>query len=304
MILHHYHVSPLSEKVRLMFGYCGMQWQSMITPPMPPRPVIDSLVGGYRRIPIAQIGADFFCDSCIIASEIASLSGRPTLATENNTVDVQRFVESVDAEVFMAVVHTLSPAMTLAMLLRHHWPWQVAALLKDRAQVAKTSALPRQSRKRMMMIVEAFKKDIELRLAQSIYLFGNQLSSADFTAYYVVWFANKTRRGDFLSGCSHAQTWFANMAKMGHGQHQTLSKESVFDIARDSQPRHIPQAMMQGEHIGEVVKISPSDYARDATQGVLVGQDKQRWIIARETEKQGVLHVHFPKKSYALQRIN
>ena len=70
-ILHHYSMSPFSEKIRLMFGYAGLAWQSLPCPEMPPRPTVDPLSGGYRRIPIAQVGADIFCDSRLISAEIA-----------------------------------------------------------------------------------------------------------------------------------------------------------------------------------------------------------------------------------------
>ena len=39
MILHHYDNSPYAEKVRLMFGLAGMRWQSLLSPPWPPRPL-------------------------------------------------------------------------------------------------------------------------------------------------------------------------------------------------------------------------------------------------------------------------
>ena len=63
IILHHYDASPYAEKIRLMFGLKGMRWHSVLSPEQPPRPNVDPLSGGYRRIPIAQIGADVFCDT-------------------------------------------------------------------------------------------------------------------------------------------------------------------------------------------------------------------------------------------------
>jgi glutathione S-transferase len=32
LILHHYSLSPFSEKIRLMLGYAGMPWQSLASP--------------------------------------------------------------------------------------------------------------------------------------------------------------------------------------------------------------------------------------------------------------------------------
>ncbi|MFT6046309.1 MAG: hypothetical protein ACI9WC_002014, partial [Arenicella sp.] len=97
MILHHYKLSPFSEKIRLMFGYCDMSWSSAISPAMPPRSIVDPLAGGYRRIPVAQLGADIFCDSRIITSEIAELCGRPEMAMENCSKEIQAFVDHIDS---------------------------------------------------------------------------------------------------------------------------------------------------------------------------------------------------------------
>ena len=63
IILHHYPNSPFSEKIRLIFGYKGLNWQSVIIPPIMPKPDVVALTGGYRKTPFMQIGADIYCDS-------------------------------------------------------------------------------------------------------------------------------------------------------------------------------------------------------------------------------------------------
>ena len=70
IIFHHFDASPFSEKVRLAFGLKGMAWRSVRVSPIMPRPDLMPLTGGYRRTPTMQIGADIFCDTRIILSEI------------------------------------------------------------------------------------------------------------------------------------------------------------------------------------------------------------------------------------------
>ena len=89
IILHHYPMSPFSEKMRAMLGYAGLSWQSVIHKEMPPRPQLARLAGGYRKIPVAQIGADIFCDTRIISTEIAALAGKPELALENCSQEIR-----------------------------------------------------------------------------------------------------------------------------------------------------------------------------------------------------------------------
>lgn len=108
LILHHYPMSPFSEKVRVMLGYTQQPWLSALTREMPPRPLLEQLAGGYRKIPVAQIGADIFCDSRTIAAEIAARSGKPELALENCSAEVQAYVAKVDLDVFFACIRQVA----------------------------------------------------------------------------------------------------------------------------------------------------------------------------------------------------
>ena len=47
-VLHHYKISPFSEKVRLVLGYKGMAWRSVTVPSILPKPDVLALTGGYR----------------------------------------------------------------------------------------------------------------------------------------------------------------------------------------------------------------------------------------------------------------
>ena len=56
LILHHYRASPFSEKVRLMLGFKGLAWRSVIVPPVMPKPDLTapsdpSLAPGEARWP-------------------------------------------------------------------------------------------------------------------------------------------------------------------------------------------------------------------------------------------------------------
>ena len=59
-ILHHYPPSLFSEKIRTLLGYLDIKWQSVIIPPIMPRPHLMPLSGGYRKTPIMQVGANIF----------------------------------------------------------------------------------------------------------------------------------------------------------------------------------------------------------------------------------------------------
>ncbi len=79
LILHHYDFSNYSEKARLALGYKGLDWASVIIPPVAPKPDLTPLTGGYRRTPVLQIGADIFCDTQLILAELERRKPQPTL---------------------------------------------------------------------------------------------------------------------------------------------------------------------------------------------------------------------------------
>ncbi|MDE2464327.1 MAG: glutathione S-transferase N-terminal domain-containing protein [Alphaproteobacteria bacterium] len=70
IIFHHYPASPFSEKVRVLFGIKRIPWVAVIEPTIMPKPELITLTGGYRRIPVMQIGADIYCDTAVIMAEL------------------------------------------------------------------------------------------------------------------------------------------------------------------------------------------------------------------------------------------
>jgi hypothetical protein len=302
MILHHYNLSPFSEKIRLMLGYSELAWSSAISPAMPPRPIVDPLAGGYRRIPIAQVGADIFCDTRLISSEIAILSKKPTLAKENCDKHVIDFVDHVDSAVFMSVVRQGTPLKSLTLMIMNFTPWQAVRFMQDRAKIGKTSSLRVSSSKAQEIVIE-FKSDIESKLASNKFLFGDEPCIADFSAYHVLWFAKKICSANPFAKFPKASQWMNRMEKLGHGQKTKISKTEVFKVATDNSPRPIPKKMQNDTLVGQLVEIKPSDYAKDAVQGKLVGISELRWIVERQTDRFGTVNVHFPRQGFELNRV-
>jgi glutathione S-transferase len=74
LVLHHYPRSPFAEKVRIAFGLKGLHWHSVIQPRIAPKPELVALTGGYRRIPVLQIGADIYCDTRRILAELEPIA--------------------------------------------------------------------------------------------------------------------------------------------------------------------------------------------------------------------------------------
>jgi glutathione S-transferase len=301
--LHHYELSPFSEKIRLMFGYCDAQWQSVISPAMPPRSIVDPLAGGYRRIPVMQLGADVFCDTKLIANELATAYNKPELAFETCGKDVADYSNHIDTTVFMAGVQTATPLHAIATVFKLLSPLQAIKFINDRIAVRKASSVKPLSRKSALKLIADHYADMESKLTENEFLFGNSPTIADFSAYHNLWFKNLSNGGKPLEGHQKVNAWFNRMSKFGHGQRTGATKKNAFESAKNQAPRNIPKNMLKAENIGEKVLIKPSDYAKDSVTGVLVGENQSRWILARDTTEFGALHVHFPKQGFEISLL-
>jgi len=111
LILHHYPTSPFAEKVRLIFGFKGLSWSSVLIPTIMPKPDLTALTGGYRKTPVMQIGADIYCDTALIAEVIEAISPQPTLFASGIAGASRILAQWADSTLFWTTVaFTMQPA--------------------------------------------------------------------------------------------------------------------------------------------------------------------------------------------------
>lgn len=301
LILYHYPMSPFSEKVRAMLGCADLVWHSVTVKEMPPRPILRTLAGGYRKIPVAQIGADVFCDTRTIATEIARRARRPELALENGNAEVQAYVSRVDREVLLACTMCANtPAMGRKVLKSMSLP-DIARFVWDRANIGRTAKLGRSVLRNPREVVREHLRDVEARLAKQDFLFDAQPNHADFSTWHGLWFLRDLGESGLLDGHPRVAAWMERMRAFGHGRRRELDVEAALALARDAQPRRLLAADRRAESIGQAVTIEPTDYARERSAGVLAGATATQWILAREDASIGLVHVHFPQDGYRLR---
>ncbi|QSP94711.1 glutathione S-transferase family protein [Marinobacter salinisoli] len=301
LVLFHYPMSPFSEKIRALLGYAGLSWQSVRVEEMPPRPVLDTLAGGYRKIPVAQSGADIFCDTRTIAREIATRANKPELILSEQPEDVQAFVEKVELEIFLACVIAASDARLLTKLFRETSLLHTFRFLKDRITMGRKARVRAMGARESRKVVMAFIADLNERLTQD-FLFGAQPCIADFSAYHGLWFACDLAGKPWLRDYPTVAAWMDRIRAFGHGTPTEISPEHAIEQARQSQPRALPAAV-DTQHAGQTVSIAPTDYGRDPVTGTLVHSGATETILARETPAVGLVHVHFPKQGFRLKPV-
>lgn len=296
LVLYHYAMSPFSEKVRAMLGYADLSWFSVIVKEMPPRPVLNILAGGYRKVPVAQLGADIFCDTRTIAAEIAQLTNRPELILEQQSEEIQAFVQKVDLEIFLACVIAASDGRMLRKLIRQTSLINTFRFLKDRISMGRKSSVKAVRGAEAKAKVITHIGDLENRLNQD-YLFGDSPCIADFSAYHGLWFVCDLAEKPWLGDYPKTAAWMQRIKAFGHGQPHPLSEDEAIAMAHAPEPRALPTPD-GSEHIGTQVSIAPTDYGREAAIGTLVWSGAHESVIARKVPEAGLLHVHFPKQGF------
>lgn len=296
LILYHYPMSPFSEKIRAMLGYADLPWFSVLVKEMPPRPELELLAGGYRKAPVAQLGADIFCDTRTIAAEIARLADRPELIIEQQSDEIKAFVQEMDLEIFLACVIAASGGRMLYKLIRETSLINTFRFLKDRITMGRKSRIKAAGPAAAKAKVMAHINNLESRLSND-FLFGDRPCIADFSAYHGLWFVCELAERPWLQGYPKTAAWLFRMKAFGHGQPHPISADEAIAKAKGSEPRGLP-VVEPSEQIGTQVTIGPTDYGRETTSGKLVWSGAHESVIAREVSEAGVLHVHFPKQGF------
>ncbi|MFI4936043.1 MAG: glutathione S-transferase family protein [Caulobacterales bacterium] len=294
IILHHYDTSPFSEKVRLLFGLKGVTWRSVIQPVIMPKPELVPLTGGYRRIPVMQIGADIFCDTQVILAEVARRTGGENLAG-GGAWALNLWADRLFFQTTVPVIFgELGDSVPRAFIEDRE---KLSGRAFDMPAMKAAAAVMRsQWRAQAVWIDEA--------LAGADYLGGARPGLADVAAYMNFWWLGGAAPGiaqTLLADLGRVKAWQAKLAAVGHGQRSEMTPAEALAVAKASEPARFKDhdaSEPSGLKTGDKVTVSADDYGREPIAGVLVGAGRDQVVIAREDPAVGRLHVHFPRAGY------
>lgn len=298
LVLHHYNESPYAEKIRALLGYKGLAWRSVIVPRIAPKPDLVALTGGYRKVPVLQVGADVYCDTRLIAEVIAAAAPEPSSQTRPGAfTDV---VESwVDGHLFGRVV-----GFTFGSLADH----LPDALLADRAAL-RGAPLEREALKRAVPLAAQELAEqlrwIETGLAGGqLFVNGAHPGHGDFTLFSTLWFA-RNGRFDF-SAFPLISAWMGRMQAFGHGDRIEFSADAALALAAASEPAALPPGSVSpdpcGVALGNAVCVTPELLGQGTSvTGELVAINAHRLTLRLKSERCGAVHVHFPRVGYRVR---
>ncbi len=311
LILHHFERSPYSEKIRAILGYKGLPWKSVLQPIIMPKPELTALTGGYRRIPVLQIGADIYCDTALIAEQIELSAPTPSLFPGCPTPSLW---PSGDA-IWSRLIINWADEYLFWKVARYARGANIDTLpddfLKDRAAMFRQ---PPPDKAQVKAEMPHFLSQLEIALPwlndgldKTEYIGGSALSLADFSVYHCLWFLRNTPEGGkWLDTFDHINAWMKKIAAIGHGQRTELDRDGALAIARAAEPLPVAAADntpdSTGIALGDTASVTPETFGTENVVGKVVALSKYRITLARSSDDLGVVHVHFPRLGYVLKR--
>lgn len=298
ILLHHYDISPFSEKVRVCLGIKQLAWGAVDEPVIMPKPELISLTGGYRRIPVMQIGADIYCDSQLIVRELERRYPEPTLFPNGDAGLAHASALWTDRAIFQAAVAVIFGGLGDKV---------PEAFVKDREALsgrpfdtaAMNAAVPHMSRQLRAHVALLCEQLTDGRR----FLTGAHPGLVDANAYYNLWFIRSAypQALSIFEGLQHVSEWMDRVQAIGHGHQTEVSRETALQVARDAEPQGASGPTTGEELIGLQVSVAADDYGRDPLEGKLVGASEHQISILRQDPELGKIVVHFPRIGFSIQ---
>jgi glutathione S-transferase len=301
IILHHYDTSPFSEKVRVMLGVKGLSWRSVIQPVIMPKPDLIPLTGGYRKIPVMQIGADVYCDSQIILREIDRRFPEPALAQQKGAPYGLGFW--IDRQVFQAAV---------AIIFGEIGDMVPEDFKKDRAAMSGGGFSSTALKAAVPFMRDQYRAHLaflEDQLSDGRAFWGGaQAGLADIHAYMNPWFVANAlphKAGETLTEFPNVRAWIERVHGIGHGTQSDMTPKEALAVAKASTSTAKEAADANdpnGRKPGDQVTVSADDYGRDPIAGTLVFSNAHEIAIRRSADEVGDVVVHFPRAGFAVMK--
>ena len=300
ILLHQYDSSPFAEKVRVCLGIKRLAWGAVDEPVIMPKPELVSLTGGYRRIPVMQIGADIYCDSQLIVRELERRYPEPTLFPQGDAGLAHANALWTDRAIFQAAVAVIFGGLGDKV---------PEAFVKDRealsgrpfdtaAMKAAAPHMRRQLRAHVALLSEQLEDGRR-------FMTGDLPGLVDANAYYNLWFMRSAYRPalSIFEGLRQVSEWMERVQAIDHGDRSEVSREVALQVARDAEPEGPPGPATADELTGKQVSVAADDYGRDQIHGELIGATEHQISILRMDPHLGAIAVHFPRIGFSIQAV-
>lgn len=297
-ILYHYPMSPFSEKLRVAMGASGVLWRSVDVPAFPPRTDLSRFIGGYRRIPVLQIGAHFFCDTRLAYQALFGGKTDPTALAPVDE-DLRRWAET---EVFFAVLSSQRPMAVVRFLTRELGVKGLLRFMRDRMRMMREASVTVPSRTEAGAVLTRYIAVLSERLVTESFLSGTTPGYLDFCCYHPLWMAERVQRGLRMSWSRDVQGWLKRMEALPHGPSVSATESDVEAAIVAGEIDCTGWSVPSSWTVGESVIVAPLDYGLDASSGELAAMSDERIVLRRKTSSGSLVYAHFPQVGFSATR--
>lgn len=301
-LLHHYPASVYAEKVRLALGAKSLEWGAVEVGPIMPRPFLMPMTGGYRRIPVLQIGANVYCDSRVILDQLDRLEPTPPMRPAGQAAAVEALETLADLIVFRAFVTLCFQPAAVAETMKAMDATAIEAFQKDRAELgAGASGLAPMTVPAAKAALAQVLGEFERTLEGQDWLAADQVTAADLAIYHPLWaMAGNPVVAPELAPWPNVGAWMQRVAGLGHGSPTPVAGETALEACREATPV-APAGLAphcDGLAAGTAVDVAATDYGVHPVSGTLVGSSAREVVIRRFDEQAGEVMVHFPRAGF------
>ena len=303
IILHQYPLSPYSEKVRLAMGLKGLSWRSVEIPVWTPRPLLTPMTGGYRRTPILQIGADFYCDTLLILQVLDGLGTGNSLYPAESKAMVKACCWWIEKSSFWNSV-----CLTIGNLAGK-LPQE---LIDEREPFFGASIDPAELQPKRGVYSQRLNAQLhwlgQLLADGRRYVFGSQPTAADLAAYHVLWFARQNGGPEIeaLLPIATVGAWYDRVGAIGHGRPTSMTPEEAIQVAKVAEPDSPNASSREAESVGvkpgDWVSVTPDDYGNPVHGRLLAWKDEEI-VVRHEDRSVGRVNLHFPCAGFDVKAV-
>ena len=173
--------------------------------------------------------------------------------------------------------------------------------LRDRIVMKRDASIIQPDAKTARDVLSSFVSHLDDRLTENAYLSGPEMGYLDLCCFHPLWMACQIDPRVTARCSSAVRAWFKKIQDIGHGEFSPATPQIIADAIAEQ--TDFSGGVVEPPYLlAEPVTVRPSDYARDASSGMLVSLDGRRIVLERPLSEGGRVFLHFPRHGFEISR--
>lgn len=301
LIVHQYDPEPaFSVKTRLMLGFKNAEWYACDHSTILPKPELAALTGGYRQIPVAQIGADIYCGSELIMDLLEKRIPEPSL-TRHCGEGLGRGLAYWSEDALFWLIVLIVCGSDFESTRREDFNADRRLMLPGIYDPdAMKAALPGN--------VQQLRAHLDLINRQlgdrRSFMLGDTPDITDIGLCFPLDFLRHCRNGNehIPDDYPAISSWMERVLALGNGRRHEIPREAALAVARAAEPTIAPRSTVrEGPQPGDRVQVTWLAYSPIDLEGEVVEAHPRTLAVRHSAPEVGDVVVHFPRSAGKLR---